>query len=255
MLRRCYRAEVLKNRHTVAGKLAVFMPLIVVGLSVVLTKEYVVIDCYNWWYMGLLTAEMGIICGMAGEREKRLKNRGILSLPMNMKQIWDGKVLYGIRALALSILVLTLTTAAVGAGIGKIPGVTFPIYISIKQQLAAGVLLFVVSLWQIPLCLLLQQLLGNAVGLLLHVISCGILSVTLSLRPYFMALPGGIAARLMCIVLGILPNGLPAKSGSMTFSPELLEVSGIPAGIISALAWFFLFWGIGRRWFEREVQE
>lgn len=252
---KCYQAEMIKNRHTMAGRLGILMPLAVIALSIVLTKEYVVIDSYNWWYMGLMSAEIGIICGMAEERDRRLKNRGILSLPIRMRQIWDGKVLYGIRVLAVSMLILTLTTAAVSVGLKELFKFTFPIDIAIKQQLTAGVILFASSLWQIPMCLIFDQLFGNAVGLLLHVTSYGILSVILSLKPYFMAVPGGVAARLMCIVLKILPNGLPAKPDSMTFSPELLEPSGILAGVLSTLIWFFLLWGIGRRWFERRVQE
>lgn len=254
MLRRCYQAEVIKNRHTVSGRLSILMPLIVVGLSLGFAKEYVVIDSHNWWYMGLLPAMVGIICGMSGEREQRLKYRGVLSLPISMKNIWDGKVLYGIRALTLSVLILVVTSAAVNTVLSGVFKLAFPIEISVMQQLAAGIVLFAVSLWQVPWCLILQQLFGNAAGLLFHVVSYGILSCTLSLYPCFMVLPGGVAARLMCIILKILPNGLPARPGSMTFSPELLDSSGIPAGILSTILWFFLLWLVGRCLFERKVQ-
>ena len=70
-----------------------------------------------------------------------------------------------------------------------------------------------------------------------------------------MLLPGGIAARMMCIVLKILPNGLVAEPGSLTYSPELMERKGLLIGITVSLLWFALFWFAGRRWFERKTEK
>ena len=224
-----YFAENLKNRHTSAGKLIWIMPLTAVALAAGLTGDYFTIDCYNWWYVVLFTGLTAFLCGAVGNRDKKLGNRTIWTLPAKPGAIWDGKVLYGIRCMGISRLS---------------PG----------HQIFAVLVLFAVSLWQIPFCLFLQQVMGTFPMVLLHMGVYILCSTVLSLKPYFWVLPGGIAARLMCIILKILPNGLVAKPGSMTYSPELMEWTGLPLGIAASLVWFILFWRLSRRWFERQVE-
>ena len=88
---------------------------------------------------------------------------------------------------------------------------------------------------------------------LLHMGSYILCSVELSLHPFFMILPGGITSRLMCIILKILPNGLTAEPGSITFTQELVQWDGLPAGITASVVWFLLFWFVSRKWFERRI--
>lgn len=249
-----YIAESIKNRHTSAGKLIWIMPLIVVALSAGLTGDYFTIDCYNWWYITLFPGMTAFLCGAVGNRDKKLGNRTIWSLPVKPGSIWDAKVLYGIRCMGTALLVLGGVTLAVSTGMKQVLHSTFRISLTPGQQIFAVLVLFVVSLWQIPFCLFLHQILGLFPMVLLHIGIWVLCSVWLSLKPYFWVLPGGIAARLMCIILGVLPNGLLAKPGSMTWSPELMEWTGLPMGIAASLFWFFLFWRLSRRWFEREAQ-
>lgn len=249
-----YFAENLKNRHTSAGKLIWIMPLTAVALAAGLTGDYFTIDCYNWWYVVLFTGLTAFLCGAVGNRDKKLGNRTIWTLPAKPGAIWDGKVLYGIRCMGLSLLVLGGVTLAVSTGMERILHCVFRISLSPGQQIFAVLVLFAVSLWQIPFCLFLQQVMGTFPMVLLHMGVYILCSTVLSLKPYFWVLPGGIAARLMCIILKILPNGLVAKPGSMTYSPELMEWTGLPLGIAASLVWFILFWRLSRRWFERQVE-
>lgn len=255
MLKKCYQAEILKNRHTAAEKLTLWMPLATVFLAAALTMNYVIIDSYNWWYVGLLPGCVALISSMVLGREKRQKNRNILSLPVDMKTVWDGKVLYGIRMLAVSVFLLSGAACLVGMMGTYLLHMSFPLDITPGSQLAVAVVLFVTGLWQVPFCLLLQQLFGSAAAPLIHVVSYAIIAPTVSLKPYFMLLPGSVPARLMCSILGVLPNGLPARPGSMTYSPELVEYGAIPVGVISSLVWFLLLWGISRWWFGKRVAE
>ena len=255
MLRKCYQAEVLKNRHTMAAKLAVLMPVTVVLLASVLTKNYVVIDCYNWWYVGILPACVALVTGIVDAKEKRQKNRNILSLPIDMKTIWDGKVVYGIRMLAVSLAVLGTITLFVWFLFRTLLHMEFPVEISASRQGAGAAVLLVTSLWQVPFCLFLQQIAGNGAAPLIHVAVYGCMACTVSLKPYFMLVPGGISARLMCCILGVLPNGLVARPGSDTYLPELVSIRAVPVGILSSLIWFFLLWQAGRWWFGKRVME
>lgn len=249
-----YPAERLKNRHTSAEKLILLMPMIVVCLAARLTSDYFTIDAYNWWYIVLFPGMTAIVCGAVGNRDKKMKNQTILTLPADMGAVWDGKVLYGIRCMGISLAVLLSATLMISTILKQVWQIVFRIDPAAGEQVLAVVVLFLTSLWQIPFCLLLMQVIGRFPMILLHEGSIFLISVTMSLKPYFMLLPGGIAARLMCIILKILPNGLIAKPGSMTFTPELMDWKGVPVGILASLVWFAVFWIVGRKQFERQVQ-
>lgn len=252
-MREYFLAEKMKNRHTYLQKLMVLMPAAVVCLSAWLATDYFMIDSYNWWYMVLFPSMAALVGASVGNRDKKMGNRTIRVLPVKMGAVWDAKVLYGIQCVGIALLVFLGMTLAVGTGLEHIQQV-FPINPSVGEQILAVVVLFVTSMWQIPFCLLLQQIMGVFPMMLLHMGSYTLLSVELSLHPFFMALPGGITARLMCIILKILPNGLVAEPGSVTFTQELLEWRGLPMGIAASALWFLLLWRAGRKWFERQVE-
>ena len=133
-----YFAENLKNRHTSAGKLIWIMPLTAVALAAGLTGDYFTIDCYNWWYVGILPACVALVTGIVDAKEKRQKNRNILSLPIDMKTIWDGKVVYGIRMLAVSLAVLGTITLFVWFLFRNLLHMEFPVEISASRQVAGA---------------------------------------------------------------------------------------------------------------------
>ncbi len=249
-----FLAERMKNRHTYTEKLTVFMPLISVGLAAWLTSDYFTVDSYNWWYMILFPGMLSLVCSAVGNRDKKLGNRSIWALPVKIGSVWDGKVLYGIRCMGISMLVFLGVTLGAGKVIGQIGGQVFRIRPTDGEQVLAVAVLLITSLWQVPFCLFLQQLWGTVPMILLHLGSYIMLSAELALHSFFMLLPGGIAARMMCIILRILPNGLVAEPGSLTFSQELLDWKALPMGIAASVFWFLIFWLVSRRWFEKQAE-
>lgn len=250
-----YKAEFLKNRHTAVEKIIFIMPLISVTLAAVLTHNYFAIDSYNWWYAMLFPAMMALVSGMTGARDKKLGNRAIWTIPADMGKVWDGKVLYGIIADAAALLVVFFSIIVWGNVMERGFHMTFIVQPSLGQQAAAAAVLFITSVWQIPFCMLLQQILGLFPTVLLHMGSYILLSMSVSLKSYFMLFPGAISARLMCSILRVLPNGLPAVRESITYSEELVKLKYVPIGIIASLLWFLIFWRLGRKWFERQVEK
>ena len=81
-----------------------------------------------------------------------------------------------------------------------------------------------------------------------------VIAASASLKSYFFLIPQAIASRLMCSVIGVLPNGLPARPGEMTFSQELLDTSAILPGIAASVIWLAVFWFAGRKLYERAVR-
>lgn len=254
MIGQYLKAEALKHKHTSMLKLLILMPVVCAMLAAVLTHVFFAVDGYNWWYMGMYPGLIALSCGMLVGKEKKMKNRAILALPCDMGRIWDAKVLYGILVSGAAMVLLMILVIGIAFLLEHVLNVIFIIRPSLFSQLEAGVLLWLSFGWQIPWCLLLAQRFGRTVMLLLHVILCNVMAIFLSLSPIYMLFPGAIGARMMCPVLGILPNGLPAQSGEMTFAPRLMDSSSIPIGMVASVIWFLLLWGVGRIDYERRMK-
>ncbi|MDO4308765.1 MAG: lantibiotic immunity ABC transporter MutE/EpiE family permease subunit [Eubacteriales bacterium] len=248
-----FQAEKLKYQHTFLKGIIVLMPLMSVIFAAWLTHAYFAVDSYNWWYIGLYPGMLGIVCGMIGGKDRRKKNVTIWSLPCSMGKIWDAKVLTGAAASGIAVLCIVIFTIILGEMMEHILHYTFIIRPSIAAQLFAGLLMWLTTLWQIPFCLLLSQKIGVFLLFLVNIGSYVLVASTISLKSWFALFPGAITSRLMCAVLRILPNGLPAMEGQMTYSPELMEMQNLLIGIPAALLWFFVLWWVSRRWFERQV--
>lgn len=255
MLRCAYKAEILKNSHTASKKSVVLMPVFVVLLSAFLAKEYFIVDVYNWWYMAVLPGTLAVLCGAVCKKERQSKNQNVLALPVDIKVVWDAKILCVVRLFILSGMIMTGIAMCVKGMLKYGLQVESVLDIDYKSQAAAMAILMVTFLWQIPFCMLLEQLLGTPLMLAVHMLLYAVSACELSLKPYFMLFPGAIPARLMCAVLRVLPNGLLAEDGMATFLPELLDERMIGAGLLSSLLWFLLLWILSRRIYERQVLE
>ena len=97
-----FQAEQLKYRHTSVAAITFGMPVFTALLAFWLTSSYFSIDVYNWWYIGLYPGFLGILCSIIGKKDKQKKNYTIWSLPCGMEQIWDAKILVGIKMSAVS---------------------------------------------------------------------------------------------------------------------------------------------------------
>ncbi|QDW73259.1 lantibiotic immunity ABC transporter MutE/EpiE family permease subunit [Lachnospiraceae bacterium KGMB03038] len=248
-----FRAEMLKYRHTSMKGLAVGMPLITVFLAAWLTHQFFAVDSYNWWYIGMYPGFLGILCGLIGGKDKRKKNHTIWSLPCAMEKIWDGKILVGAVISGVSVICVTVFTILAGELMESILHIQYLAKPSIGAQILAGVLMWLTTLWEIPFCLFLSQKMSTFLMLVIHVGLYAVLAAAVSLTSWFALVPGAITARLMCPVLGVLPNGLIAQPGSMTYSVQMTEMGSLFLGIPAALLWFGVLWWGSRKWFGRQV--
>lgn len=242
-----FQAERMKFRHSVIPKIVVGMPLLCIAASVLMTYSYFTIDSYNWWYMFLYPGTAALLCGSIGMKDKKQQNRTILSLPVDMEKVWDAKVGYGVWLMGITMAVLSAGVILAGMVLRSILPIPFSWEPSVTAQIAAAVILWLSFLWQVPFCQLLTRLVGLFPMILIHVGSYALLSVAISLKSFYMVLPQGISARMMCAVIGVLPNGLPAEAGQMTFSPELLEMKSVWVGVPVSLLWFLVLWYLGRK--------
>ena len=242
-----FRAEQMKYRHTFVGKAFLTAPLVGLFLGGLLSSAYMVMTSFNWWYMFLLLAMISIVSCSCGEKDRKLGEKAMFALPVSLRKVRLVKIFYCSMLLFFACMVQSILTILAGCFFQS----KYVDTITIFHALFAGVLLFLTFAWQIPLCLLLEQKCGMAVTILINMAANVILSANFSTETLW-KIPYAIPARLMCPVLKILPNGLRAEPGSVTFSWELLSWNSILPGVLISGVCFVLITEICVRTYERK---
>lgn len=235
------KAENLKCKRTFAKKLIVIAPLFMVLLAVI-SGMYFVQNGYNWWYVMILPGFISLITALINQyEEKKLHYRTVFVLPVSLRKTWVFKVLLITGYVAVAILI-----HFAGIALGKL------IYnpassVSIPQMIAASLILIIVSLWQIPFCLFLAKKFGLMTTILLNVGGGIVLNIFTVSKAAWWVCPYSWATRLMCPVLGILPNGNLAPRGD-----ALLNSGVVPIGIALSIALFAVLLAVTANWFSKQ---
>lgn len=223
---RALRAEHLKMKHTFGQRLPVTAALL--NLLLVLgfcSGTYFTVSAWNWWYILMLPGMLSILCHLGMKREKKIRYGSLLTAPVPPAACLFGKMAYYALHLCLANLVLFLGTLASAAFWGS--------DVTAEAGFTAVVLLSLCSLWEIPFFLMV----GMRFGIFVSLLSCMTLTIgstmVLSDSRLWWICPLAVPIRLMCPVLGILPNGLPVPADS-----PLLNADVILPGVGICLAWF-----------------
>lgn len=237
------RAENLKCKRTFARKLVVIAPVCTVLLAF-MGGIYFVANGYNWWYVLLFPGFITLLTALVNlNEEKKLHYRAVFAMPVSLAKTWTAKTaLIGIYVAAASVIHLGGILLGMFT-VRSCPGMTVPA----DKLMLATLLLIVTSLWQIPLCLFLSKKCGLLFTVLFNVGGGTALNLLTVSKFFWWVCPYSWAARLMCPVLGLLPNGLFAKSGDPMLNP-----SSIPAGIVLSLALFAVLLLLTADWFRRQ---
>lgn len=194
---------------------------------------------YNWWYTMLLPGALTLACSLAVQKDARMKYRGLLALPVDLKIVWTSKIIAcGEWLLAVALIFLLGVTAG-----GMLFGETIPLL----NSMAGSFLIFVTFLWQIPLCLFLAARCGLFVAILLNMAGNIVGVVAFAAGGLWSMYPYAISVRLMCPVLSILPNGLPVPADS-----PLRSSGTILPGVLISLVWFGLLSLLTALWFRKQ---
>ncbi|MPQ33147.1 lantibiotic immunity ABC transporter MutE/EpiE family permease subunit [Clostridium estertheticum] len=233
------QAENLKCKRTFIKKLIFLAPMVtfLIALSSVMWFQA---NSFNWWYMMILPGYISLMAVMTNEKEeKKLRYRAVFGLPISLKKVWISKVLINGIYMTLSCMILS-----VGIILG---GYYFSIIIPFSRVIVAVALIAVTSLWQIPLCMFLAKKLGMLGAILINVGGGSVLGALIAIKSMWWICPYSWTARIMCPILGYLPNGLKAEIGSSILSPVV-----IPIGIILSLILFALLLIVTTNWFEKQ---
>ena len=220
------RAEHVKMKHTFVRILPAASALMALFLVFSFAPGiYFAVSAWNWWYTMLLPGMLAVLCYLVIKREKKLHYCNLLSSPLAPSACLLGKILYCTLALCLANLLLALGTLAAGMVWGS--------GIPLVNSLAAAALLSICSLWEIPFFLMVSARFGVFVNLFSGMVLTLGATVMLAGSGLWWLCPAAIPVRLMCPVLGILPNGLTVPADSPLWDPGVV----LP-GIVLSLLWF-----------------
>lgn len=254
------KAERIKHRHTIFGKLWLLLPGISILCSVGLalgSPAYYQMNQYNWWYTTFLPSFVVLSSIFVCQREMKNGHRAIGTLPVKTRKIWAAKIGFCIGILMTGMTWICLAVIGIGrvqCWLLGLPVTNEVLPIGIPLAVWAAVILVLVSAWQIPLWMFCYLKIGFAPTFLAGMGANLVLGIWGALKDFWWLDPFAIGLRLMCPVLKILPNGLPAVPGSQTFRPELLSQSVILPGLVISIVLFLSFSAVTAVWYQRKVE-
>lgn len=241
-------AEKIKIKHTFLNKLIWLAPLTPMLLTFVLMRNYFQSGSYNWWYVGILPGMLSLSCVLLVEKDKKMNNRAILSLPISLKRVWLSKILLVLGILICSCMILFCGIQLSSLLVNKDDFQIIPA----ANALLGSIVLITTVMWQIPVCLFLGNKIGIFPTVLLNIGANAVFGVVFAPHSNWIINPYTYPSRLMIPILKILPNGLPAKPGNITFTPELLSYHVILPGVVISIVLFLFFTYVTAKWFEKQ---
>lgn len=215
---RYFKAENLKLKRTFARKLILLAPLATLFLTWSLAAIWFQVNAFNWWYILLMPGFIALVSALSDQIEtKKLGYRGVFSLSVSLKKVWIAKNLALIFYMALSDLVLLI-----GVLLG---GFFVPNPLPFGASCLGMFLIFITSLWQIPLCLFLSRKVGMVVTVILQAGIGDVLGILFATNSNWWLCPYSWTARIMTPVLRILPNGTLAQSGDPLLNPTVIPIA------------------------------
>ncbi|UWD47889.1 lantibiotic immunity ABC transporter MutE/EpiE family permease subunit [Clostridioides difficile] len=239
-MERFVRSEFLKMKGTFGMRLSWIAPIFSILICFGLGGGQN--GAYNWWYTMFLPGAITLICSLVVQKDEKKKYRGVLSLPVDKKNIWAGKILYCTIVLCISSIIFMIGIVFIG--------VVYKNTILINQNIIGTIVLILLFMWQIPFCMFLASKFGLFITVLINMFFTVFGVAVFSTTSSWYLFPYSIPSRLMAAVLNILPNGLPVPEGN-----ELLSTNVILPGILISIALFILLTLATSVWFKnREVK-
>ena len=234
------KAELLKQKHTFQKKLICIAPLVTMLISFLLmgmSKEYIQVGAFNWWYTIILPGALTLITSFIVANDKKRKFHGLFSIVIDLKEIWYSKIIVSSIYLALTCLIFFLGSTILGMFFGN--------QIPVLNSLIASVLLFILFLWQIPLWMFISMKITTGFSLILSIIcNCGIGAICAIKSTWW--IPFAIPSRVMCKAIGIMPNGLLVEPGSSCTNENIIPLAIFISIVLDLVLSYF-----SAKWFEK----
>lgn len=233
------KAEHLKQKHSFQKILIWLAPTITLLLAFVLMEgNYIQVGGYNWWYMLILPGSMTLISALVINNDSSRKFHGLFSVVIDKDKIWYSKIIICTMYLAIACLIFFLEVTIIGY--------LFEDTISVKDSFLASVILFITYSWQIPLFMYMSMKFKAGIAIITSMI-CNFGIATICAVKSTWWIPFAIPSRLMCYVIGVLPNGLLVENGSYAFDIKIILI-----GLIITTILYMLISYLSARWFKKQ---
>lgn len=232
------RSELLKQKRSFQQVLLWLAPLATILLSLLLMRgKYLQAGAYNWWYILILPGSLTISTALTAVKERRKNRHGLFGIAVQKKKLWTAQAL-----VCTFWLLVTCVLFFVFITIG---GFLFGEDISPAQNLAAGIVLFATFAWQVPLWMFLAENTGVVMTVFASLL-CNNTAAIVAAGKSCWWIPFAIPARMMCVCIHVLPNGLPMEAGN-----PLADSAVVVPAVLSAIAWYAGMLFVTAVWFER----
>lgn len=232
------KADWLKQKNSFNKLLIWLAPTLTILLALVLMfGNYLQSGAYNWWYVMLLPATFTMFTSFTVTREKKKHYHGLLAVSTDKNKLWISQMILLILFLFVTCFIFFLMVTLGGLIFGQM--------ISIYASFFATIVLVITFAWQIPLWMFVSIKFGAFISIGMSLIlnfGLGIFYATES----FWWVPFSIPSRLMCPIIGVLPNGLLVEPNSL-----MADRSVIFPGLIITISLFLVSSALTTLWFKR----
>ncbi len=97
MMIKYFLAENLKIKNTFLSKLIWIMPILTIILTILLEPTDFQHASYFFWYALILPGAVSLNFTLLSRVDGSMKNKGVLSLPLDLRKVWMAKVLLGLK--------------------------------------------------------------------------------------------------------------------------------------------------------------
>lgn len=233
------KAEMIKMKRSSAYLLAVAGPIFTMILGMILSGGDFQYGAMNWWYTMILPGVLALICASSIQKDSKINYYGVMSLPISKEKLWLAKIIICCAIYLGATAIMIIGTIMGGGLLGA--------RVSFSNMMIAGIVLFITFIWQIPVMLLLVQKTSMAIAVMTTMFMHSLGGVKFAPESNWFLFPFAIPSRLMCPIIGVLPNGVPVEVGS-----SLLNKNVILPGIAISIVLFILLTFITMNMFSKQ---
>lgn len=213
------QAERLKSKRSFSVTLIWLIPLLNVLFSFLMSPTYFITNTFNWWSTLFMSLSIALWCALSSNKEKKAGNyNSIFLLPVSLHQVWLAKII----VIALHALLSLFIFLIMMGGLSFVfPGM--PIFEI--EQLEGVLLIWLTSLWQIPLGLYLAKRYGMIVPILVNLIGSMGLGTFFSTKVLWWLNPWDWPIRVIMPIIGVHPSGLLLSPSSPLRNSSAIIIS------------------------------
>ena len=235
---RLIKANFLKQKRKFSLKLLFVAPLISMFLSILLMGGMFFIEnSFNWWYTLILPSSIFMIVCFNTSDERKKNRHGLFSVYADKRKLWLSAILSNtISLFVLNFIFFIFITIFTWF---------FGFELRVGVNLFATFLLTITFSWQIPLFMFISEKIGAFMGVFTGLILNMIFGIFFAPTKLWFV-PFAIPSRLMCPVVGVMPNGLPVEIGS-----NLADSSVVLVGVLIAIVLYFITTILTTLWYNK----